>query len=131
MTPVPRIQGADLVSKVAETLSTREPAPVASPEAVQKFSALMDDRAGGAARAPEGGQNMISRLVQNEQDSIRGVEDHMRAFMQAAPGMSTAEVMAANVQLTHEMTLATTRFGLATTASKKSNDGFNSLLKNQ
>jgi type III secretion system HrpB2-like protein len=129
MTPLPPALPADAACISAELLTKDIAKPVGDPAAAERFAALMN---GGPAAAPSHTEvHDAARLVQGEQDRIHSMEQRMQSFSDAAPHMSVAEVTAANIQLTHEMAMTTTRLSLATTVTKKSSDSFNSLLKNQ
>ncbi|MCX2865596.1 hypothetical protein OOZ63_27615 [Paucibacter sp. PLA-PC-4] len=129
MTPLPTALPADAARVSAEMLTKETVKPVGDPAAADRFAALMN---GGPAASPANTEvHDATRLLQGEQDRIHSMEQRMQSFSDAAPHMSVAEVTAANIQLTHEMAMTTTRLSLATTVTKKSSDSFNSLLKNQ
>jgi len=129
--PMPPMPPIDLAAKAAgPQASEAAKPPQADPASAHKFAALMNDPAAATPQAAAH-HDLAANAMQSEQDSLRGLDERMRAFTEAAPHMSVAEVTAANIRLTHDLTMATTRLSLVTTVTKKSNDSFNSLLKNQ
>lgn len=134
----PAVNPADLLAQQAIQATTQaaaSPGATASadPAAVERFASLMNQAPPVSSGAAPGasGAHEAAQALQGEQDRMHALDNKLQSFTDAAPTMSIGEITAANIALTHEMTMTTTRLSLATTVTKKSSDSFNSLLKNQ
>ena len=74
---------------------------------------------------------MIEKLAIRQVEDMKDMVQSNRDLLNAAPGMSMAEIVAAGNEMTLKMTMTTTQFSIAAAIGKSAGSGFQTLMKNQ
>lgn len=75
--------------------------------------------------------SMIEKLAIRQVEDMKDMVQSNRDLLNAAPGMSMAEIVAAGNEMTLKMTMTTTQFSIAAAIGKSAGSGFQTLMKNQ
>jgi type III secretion system HrpB2-like protein len=130
MTPIAPIVPLDSLAP-AGGLPAAGASPVASPELAQKFSDLMNQSTPPAAPAAEGAGNVVSDLLTRQQGALQQVQDEVYGLMQAAPQMTSVELMTATMAVGHDFAVSNFKLQVASSITQGSNKSLQTLLKNQ
>jgi type III secretion system HrpB2-like protein len=129
MTPIPPV--APLESAI--TLATRGPTattqPVASPEMVEKFRALMqhDPQAADGTQGP----NAVASVIQGQQNEINQMQGAMIDFVEKAPSMDPSDRFIAGAELMQKESLVHMKMSVAMGLAKSSSKSLQTLIKNE
>jgi len=129
MTPIAPIPPVDEALKALAAGTGHTPPTAVTPEMRHQFEALMKQPA-NVAPAPSG-PNALAAVIENQQSDIDKVQAGAQQFLDQAPGMSSMEIVATGMTLSHSLAMVNMKMQVATSLTQGSNKSLQTLLKNQ
>ena len=130
MTPIPSVAPLESAITLAARGPAATPQPIASPEMVEKFRALMERGQQSAAAGPQP-PDAIAGLIQGQQNEINQMQSAMTDFVEKAPLMDPSDRFIAGAELMQKESLVHMKMSVSMGLAKASNKSLQTLIKNE